>query len=116
MGFYYSPSEGYHEGDLVYPDDLPSLPRPDATYDPVMSTNPVSWSENAFRASEVKGSAVQALIDNLGQNGSDASMGRGVEDLISLLISKGVIARSDLSTALLTKINNRRSARGQAAL
>ena len=43
MGYWYSPSEGYHEGDPIFSDDLAALQRPDATYDPVLTATPVSW-------------------------------------------------------------------------
>jgi len=63
-----------------------------------------------------KNAELQASIDSLGSTGSDASMSRGLEDLISLLMGKGTIAKTDLPSVLLAKINNRRAARGQAAL
>lgn len=63
-----------------------------------------------------KNAELQASIDALGSTGSDASMSRGLEDLIGLLMGKGTIAKTDLPAPLLSKINNRRAARGQAAL
>ena len=116
MAYWYSPSEGYHEGDGVFADDQPALPRLDATYDPVLTTTPVSWVQNASRAALAKSAQTQTAIDQLVSQGSDASMSRGLEDLVILLIAKGTIAKTDLPTALLSKINNRRSVRGQTAL
>lgn len=116
MTYWYSPSEGYHEGDAVFSDDLPAAPRPDASYDPFLTSTPVSWVQNASRAVEEKCTQTQADIDQLASQGSDASMSRGLEDLVGVLIMKGTIAKTDLPAPLLTKINNRRVIRGQAVL
>jgi hypothetical protein len=43
MAYWYSPIEGYHEGDSVFPDDVAALQRPDATCPPILTTSPVSW-------------------------------------------------------------------------
>lgn len=115
MGYWYSPSEGYHESDPIFPDDLVALQRPDATYDPVLATTPVSWVQNASRVALAKSAQTQDAIDQLTAQGSDTSMSRGLEDLVGLLITKGTIAKTDLPAALLAKINNRRVVRGQAA-
>jgi hypothetical protein len=47
---------------------------------------------------------------------SDHEMGRGVEDLIAVLIGKNVIAKTDLPAPLMAKINQRRTLRGESAL
>lgn len=47
---------------------------------------------------------------------SDYQMARGHEELVALLIAKGVIARTDLSAAALANVNARRALRGEAAL
>ena len=104
------------DGIALSSSDLMALPRPDATYDPVLTTNPVSWVQNASRAAFAKSAQTQSSIDNLSAQGSDASMSRGLEDLVGLLIAKGTIAKTDLPAPLLTKIDNRRAVRGQAAL
>ena len=116
MGYWYSSSEGYHEGDPIFSDDLAALQRPDATYDPVLTATPVSWVQNVSRAAFAKSAQTQSSIDNLSAQGSDASMSRWLEDLVGLLIAKGTIAKTDLPAPLLTKIDNRRAVRGQAAL
>lgn len=54
--------------------------------------------------------AVQALSK------SDDEMARGTEDIVASLLAKGVLAKTDLPTALLNKINVRRGLRGQQLL
>jgi len=43
MGYWYSAENGYHEGDVEYPDDAPALRRPDPTCPPILTTSPISW-------------------------------------------------------------------------
>ena len=112
MGYYINSEIGYYEGDQITPMDLPVPQRLDASYD----WNGTAWVQNAIRATQAKNEQLQASIDALGSTGSDASMSRGLEDLIGLLVGKGMIAKSDLPTALLSKINNRRTMRGQPLL
>lgn len=47
---------------------------------------------------------------------TDYQMSRGLEDLVATLVGKGTIARTDLPTDLLSKINTRRALRGQGTL
>jgi hypothetical protein len=47
---------------------------------------------------------------------TDHEMARGVEDLVAALLTKGTVAKADLPAALLTKINQRRSLRGESVL
>jgi hypothetical protein len=55
MTYWYSPTEGYHEGDAVFADDQPVPQRPDATYiwqngDWVIGPTPVPASVTRFQA------------------------------------------------------------------
>lgn len=47
---------------------------------------------------------------------SDYQMARGHEDLVALLIAKGVIAATDLNGAALANLNARRALRGETAI
>ena len=52
----------------------------------------------------------------IGMPATDAGMSRVVEDLVTVLINKGVILRTDLPAAALTKINARRIIRNETTL
>jgi|GEM_PF-2655613 len=112
MGYFINTDLGYYVGDQISPQDQAVPQRPDATYE--WSGN--AWGQNSAMAAAAKAASTQASIDQLASLGSDSSMSRGLEDLVSLLIAKGTIAKTDLPSVLLTKIDNRRAARGQAVL
>lgn len=112
MGYFINADLGYYEGDQIDPSDIPVPRRPDATYHWIAE----AWGQDAASAAAAKSLQTQTAIDQLTTQGSDASMSRGLEDLVGLLITKGTIAKTDLPAPLLAKINNRRAVRGQAAL
>lgn len=72
--------------------------------------NGTDWEEDSQKRNAFeKEKAVQRLSE------TDSSMARAAEDLISVLVDKGVIASSDLPTALLTKIQSRQALREEIA-
>ena len=107
-GSYYVAADGI----ALHPEDTAVPQRPDSTY----QWSNGAWAQSATLAAAAVAAQTQAAIQQLAAQGSDGSLSRGLEDLVSLLITKGTIAKTDLPAALLTKIDNRRAVRGQAAL
>lgn len=66
----------------------------------------VAWQDGQQQAQQKKVAFMAPLA------GSDYQMARGFEELVPLLIAKGVISSKDLAPAALANLNARRAVRG----
>lgn len=112
MGYFINAETGYYEGDRISPCDQEVPRRPDGAH----LWDEGQWLPSPALVAAAQSAQTQAAIERLAGQGNDASLARGLEDLIGLLLAKGALAQSDLPPPLLAKINNRRAVRGQDAL
>lgn len=88
----------------------------------VIPTNSSGYRANSYKewlaADNVPQPADPIPAPTLSQKLSptDYEMARASEDLIVLLISKGIITKADLSASIITNINARRAIRGESPI
>ena len=114
MRYFQDFSGQVHGFDQSLPGDLALMGQVATGWTEVTGNWPPPPTEEQLAAAKLQ--QTQTAIEQLSSQGSDASMSRGLEDLVGLLIAKGTIAKTDLPAPLLAKIDNRRAVRGQAAL